>query len=103
MVDFGVSAIGDMGAHLVDQPFWALGLDYPTSDHRVEHAVGRRGEGSGHVSARDAAGYEFAARGDQPPVRLIWYDGGLLPVAARRTSRFRAKEAAASSSATRAS
>ena len=31
LVDFGVSAIGDMGAHIVDQPFWALGLDYPTS------------------------------------------------------------------------
>src|SRR5205085_8754606 len=30
-VDFGVSAIGDMGAHLMDQPFWALGLNYPTS------------------------------------------------------------------------
>jgi predicted dehydrogenase len=25
-VDFGVSAIGDMGAHLIDQPYWALGL-----------------------------------------------------------------------------
>ena len=30
-VDFGVSSIGDMGAHIMDQPFWALGLDYPTS------------------------------------------------------------------------
>jgi len=23
--------------------------------------------------------YEFAARGDMPPVRVNWYDGGLLP------------------------
>jgi hypothetical protein len=23
--------------------------------------------------------YEFAARGEMPPVRLNWYDGGLLP------------------------
>src|SRR5919199_1628739 len=30
-VDFGVSAIGDMGAHLMDQPYWALELSYPTS------------------------------------------------------------------------
>ena len=26
-----MSAIGDMGAHLIDQPYWALGLGYPTS------------------------------------------------------------------------
>ena len=30
-VDFGVSALGDMGAHLVDHPYWALGLTYPTA------------------------------------------------------------------------
>ncbi len=30
-IDFGVGALGDMGAHLIDQPFWALGLTYPTS------------------------------------------------------------------------
>ena len=30
-VDFGVGALGDMGAHLIDQAYWALGLTYPTS------------------------------------------------------------------------
>src|SRR6476659_1809801 len=29
--DFGMGALGDMGAHLIDHPFWALGLEYPTS------------------------------------------------------------------------
>ncbi len=29
--DFGMGALGDMGAHLIDHPFWALGLTYPTS------------------------------------------------------------------------
>ena len=28
-VDFGVGALGDMGAHLVDQPYYALGLTQP--------------------------------------------------------------------------
>ncbi|MEO0332300.1 MAG: Gfo/Idh/MocA family oxidoreductase, partial [Bacteroidota bacterium] len=28
-VDWGVGALGDMGAHLVDHPYWALGLEYP--------------------------------------------------------------------------
>ena len=30
-LDFGAGALGDMGAHLIDHPFWALGLTYPTS------------------------------------------------------------------------
>ena len=29
--DWGVGAIGDMGAHLIDSSFWSLDLDYPTS------------------------------------------------------------------------
>ena len=29
-VDFGVGALGDMGAHLVDQTYWALGPTQPT-------------------------------------------------------------------------
>src|SRR5688572_10728226 len=30
-VDFGVGALGDMGAHLMDQAYWALELGQPTS------------------------------------------------------------------------
>ena len=30
-IEFGAGALGDMGAHLIDHPFWALGLTYPTS------------------------------------------------------------------------
>jgi predicted dehydrogenase len=30
-VDFGVGALGDMGAHLIDQAYWALNLTQPTS------------------------------------------------------------------------
>lgn len=29
--DFGVGALGDMGAHLLDHPFWALDLGMPDS------------------------------------------------------------------------
>src|ERR1700736_3790119 len=28
---FGSGALGDMGAHLIDHPFWALGLTHPSS------------------------------------------------------------------------
>src|SRR3954469_10167542 len=30
-VDFGCGALGDMGAHLIDQAYWSLGLTQPTS------------------------------------------------------------------------
>jgi hypothetical protein len=79
-VDFGVSAIGDMGAHLIDQPFWALGLDYPTAI-----SASSTPWGGGSPAARATyplamtVTYEFAARGNQPPVKLLWYDGGLMP------------------------
>ena len=30
-LDWGTGALGDMGAHLIDHPYWALGLKYPSS------------------------------------------------------------------------
>ncbi|MFL2910292.1 MAG: Gfo/Idh/MocA family protein [Limisphaerales bacterium] len=29
--DFGTGALGDMGCHIIDHPYWALKLGYPTS------------------------------------------------------------------------
>ena len=75
-----MSSIGDMGAHIIDQPFWALGLDYPTSIIASSTPWGGGEKDPGTYPFAMTAAYEFAARGNQPPVRLIWYDGGLLPV-----------------------
>ncbi len=79
-LDWGTGAIGDMAAHLIDHPYWALGLTYPTSveatftpfgadikNNRVSYPMGS------HVV------YHFPARGAQPPVKLTWFDGGLMP------------------------
>jgi len=72
--DFGTGALGDMGAHLIDQPFWALKLGYPSSV-----------QASSTVFTKDSypvaemVTYEFPARGKLPPVKLTWYDGGLMP------------------------
>jgi predicted dehydrogenase len=78
--DFGVSAIGDMGAHLIDQPFWALGLEYPTSIIASSTPWGGGGMDRGTYPLAMTARYEFAARGAAPPVALTWYDGGLMPM-----------------------
>ncbi|HEX6464390.1 MAG TPA: Gfo/Idh/MocA family oxidoreductase [Vicinamibacterales bacterium] len=73
-VDWGQGALGDMGAHLIDFPFWSLELGMPTSVETIStpfndlcypHAT--------------TTYYEFAGRGNMPPVKLTWYDGGLLP------------------------
>ncbi len=78
-VDFGVGALGDMGAHLIDHPYWALGLGYPTSVEATSTPWG--GPESDPVSypAATKVHYEFPRRGLMPPVTLHWYDGGLMP------------------------
>jgi predicted dehydrogenase len=78
-VDFGVSAIGDMGAHLIDQPFWALGLTYPTAVSSSSTMWGGPPDNPASYPLAMTTEYEFAARGAQPAVRLFWYDSGLLP------------------------
>jgi predicted dehydrogenase len=82
-VPFGVSAIGDMGAHLLDQPYWALGLTFPTSVISTSTPWG--GPASDPVSYPLAmtTRYEFPERNGQPPVTLQWYDGGLIPMLER--------------------
>jgi hypothetical protein len=63
-----------MGAHLIDHPFWALDLGYPTSVETVATPF----DGACFPMATTTY-YEFPARGAKPPVKLTWYDGGLLP------------------------
>lgn len=95
-LEFGVGAIGDMGAHLIDHPFWALGLEYPTSIEATSTQWGTipippdpsAAPGTPASRVRDrpvsypvatSVHYQFPARGAQPPVKLNWYDGGLYP------------------------
>ena len=79
-LDFGVSAIGDMGAHLIDQPFWALELGYPTSISASSTPWGGGNNTPASYPLSTMVQYEFAARGrGRPAVTMMWYDGGLLP------------------------
>lgn len=73
-VDWGVGAIGDMGAHLIDHAFWALNLGYPTSVETVSTPFNKA-----CFPMATKTYYEFPARGGMPPVKLTWYDGGLMP------------------------
>jgi predicted dehydrogenase len=73
-VDWGQGALGDMGAHLIDFPFWALELGMPTSVETISTPFN-------DVCFPHATTtyFEFAARGNKPAVKMTWYDGGLLP------------------------
>ncbi len=73
-VDWGQGALGDMGAHLVDHPFWALDLGYPTVIETVSTPF--NGVSFPHATMTH---YQFPARGSMPAVKLTWYDGGLTP------------------------
>jgi predicted dehydrogenase len=77
---FGSGALGDMGAHLIDHPYWALGLGLPSSVEATSTQWGTGADGV-PVSYPVSTGvhYQFAARGTQPPVKLSWSDGGLYP------------------------
>jgi predicted dehydrogenase len=72
--DWGVGAIGDMGAHLIDHAYWALDLGLPTSIETVSTPF----DGACFPWATTTF-YEFPARGAKPAVKMTWYDGGLLP------------------------
>jgi predicted dehydrogenase len=78
-VDFGGGALGDMGAHLVDQAFWALELSQPTAITTSSSPWGGAADNPATFPLAVTVEYEFPARGASPPVRLFWYDGGLMP------------------------
>ncbi len=73
-VDWGMGAIGDMGAHLIDHSMWALDLGYPTTVETISTPFN-----NASYPLATQTFYEFPARGSKPPVKLTWYDGGLLP------------------------
>jgi predicted dehydrogenase len=72
--DFGTGAIGDMGAHFLDQPFWALNLGAPATVEASSTEVKKN-----TYPLASFIRYTFPARGKMPPVTLFWFDGGLKP------------------------
>ena len=72
--DFGTGALGDMGCHIMDGPFWSLDLGIP--DRVTAEASDSHPE---TYPASSIIRYEFPKRGKMPPVTLTWYDGGNEP------------------------
>jgi len=72
--NYGSGETGNFGCHILDIPFWALDLTYPT---RVEGSGPpvdpERSPKSMHVQ------YEFPAHRGRPPVTLHWYHAAKGP------------------------
>lgn len=82
-LDFGAGALGDMGCHVMDAAFWALKLKYPVSveaSHSYDvREMWKRVENKESYPRASIVHYKFPAREGMPPVKLHWYDGGILP------------------------
>ncbi len=71
---FGSGCIGDWVCHVLDPVFWALDLDLPT-------AVTAETKGYDPVAHAEfypqgsRITYEFPAKGDRGPVKIVWHDG----------------------------
>jgi hypothetical protein len=72
--DFGTGALGDMACHIIDPVVMALKLGYPIKVEASSTPVNN--ESAPHASI---VRYAFPAREGKPPVRLTWWDGGLMP------------------------
>lgn len=69
--DYGMGALGDWGAHLLDtaHEFLELGLPYEVS---MEYA---NGHNSYFYPYSSTIKFRFPARGSMPPCDVTWYDG----------------------------
>ena len=72
--DFGCGALGDMGCYSFDTIFRVLKLEAAES---VEASSSPRYDET--LPLASIIHFEFPARGEMPPAKLHWYDGGLTP------------------------
>ncbi len=74
--DYGCGGLGDIGCHCLDAPFWTLQLGMP---EKVEVVEQKPGPLKAYTAPQSHIIFHFPARGPLPPVKLHWYEGGLLP------------------------
>ena len=69
--DFGMGALGDWGAHLLDtaHEFLNLGLPYEVS------LIDQKGHNDFFFPFSSTILFRFGARGSMPPCDVTWYDG----------------------------
>ena len=73
---FGSGTIGDFACHHLDPAFWALKLD---AADRFTVEASSYGTTKETCPAASLIHYHFPARAGMKPVRISWYEGGLMP------------------------
>ena len=73
---FGSGTIGDFACHHLDPAFWALKLDQAARFNVEASSYGTTAE---TCPAASLIYYDFPARAGMGPVRITWYEGGLMP------------------------
>ena len=68
--DFGTGALGDMACHTANLPYMALKLGAPTTVSAESEEPNPE-----TCPAWARVTYEFPARGEMPPVKVVWYEG----------------------------
>lgn len=76
--DFGTGALGDMGCYSFDVIFRVLKLRHPTKVEACGSLFNQKRSEDSFPQA-SIVRFQFPARGEMPPVKLTWYDGGLRP------------------------
>lgn len=69
--DFGMGALGDWGAHILDTAHEFLDLGLPEEINPIR----LKGHNSFFFPFSSTIEFKFPERGDMPPVNITWYDG----------------------------
>jgi len=73
-VPFGNGTIGDWTCHVVDPVFWALDLGAPTTVQAEVKDYDPKTQGDAFPKG-DIITFEFSAKGNRGPIKLVWYSG----------------------------
>jgi len=71
--DFGTGETGNWGCHILDIPFWALDLDYPTRVEGSGPPVHAQTTPRSMTTRLDFPARDVSGRGKRPAVALHWY------------------------------
>jgi len=74
--DFGTGALGDIGCHALSGIFSALKIEHAAAVELIKDTGDMTAE---MFPTSSMIRWEIPARGDMPPCKLFWYDGGLYP------------------------
>ncbi|MDT0678327.1 Gfo/Idh/MocA family protein [Autumnicola musiva] len=77
--DFGTGALGDMGCHIMDPIYFALELGHPIA---FEGSSSQLNTESAPIAEKVTYYFPEMERLDKikrPPLKMTWYDGGLMP------------------------